>query len=323
MIIDVDNAIAFQSTHPLRGATRVVDCAGLLNRYFNPRTPCGVRPGCGSSGTRSRRFQSTHPLRGATGVCRNVVDIFQISIHAPPAGCDPRSRAPGIPRTNFNPRTPCGVRLLALVLLMCSSGFQSTHPLRGATIYKSYGVLAHEFQSTHPMRGATRQSSGSVQPQPNFNPRTPCGVRLGRFDWTNHTRVFQSTHPLRGATPVFSPATHPRGISIHAPPAGCDGDTTSSCLSLISFQSTHPLRGATNIPVVLGYSLNISIHAPPAGCDVVAHLIILHLIYISIHAPPAGCDRLALSVNQYNARFQSTHPLRGATPDIVGGTAAF
>ena len=38
------NGDTFQSTHPLRGATRLhLQCMSLL-LYFNPRTPCGVRP---------------------------------------------------------------------------------------------------------------------------------------------------------------------------------------------------------------------------------------------------------------------------------------
>ena len=78
----------FQSTHPVRGATRGGWCkrggryisihaprAGCDNRphgvfwcwqNFNPRAPCGVRPACRPCG------------RGVSG----------ISIHAPRAGCD-------------------------------------------------------------------------------------------------------------------------------------------------------------------------------------------------------------------------------------------
>ena len=56
---------AFQSTHPLRGATR----------RSESRRPL-------------RQFQSTHPLRGATGE-RLIKGILAfISIHAPLAGCD-------------------------------------------------------------------------------------------------------------------------------------------------------------------------------------------------------------------------------------------
>ena len=77
---------------------------------FNPRTPCGVRH---------------HQAAG--------FDTFY----------------------NFNPRTPCGVR-----------------PLRHNIHYKDT----------------------------DFNPRTPCGVRPGRGAGREDHPGFQSTHPLRGAT---------------------------------------------------------------------------------------------------------------------------
>ena len=40
--------------------------------YFNPRTPCGVRPGGRYQGAAVGRFQSTHPMRGATRGPRQV-----------------------------------------------------------------------------------------------------------------------------------------------------------------------------------------------------------------------------------------------------------
>ncbi len=101
---------AFQSTHPLRGATPAGTPRGALSDYFNPRTPCGVRrprhvgraaekvfqsthPLRGATRRRLRtttqpRFQSTHPLRGATKRGECAYPGQQISIHAPLAGCD-------------------------------------------------------------------------------------------------------------------------------------------------------------------------------------------------------------------------------------------
>ena len=103
--------ILFQSTHPVWGATAHHGHTVQHLRYFNPRTPCGVRPGgavpahagqrisihaprvgCdrmnGSDTQTLSGFQSTHPVWGAT--CEHCHTArFQ---------------------TNFNPRTPCGVR---------------------------------------------------------------------------------------------------------------------------------------------------------------------------------------------------------------------
>ena len=82
-----------------------------------------------------------------------------------------------------------------------TNGFQSTHPVRGATLRVVVGACAVRisihapregcdrlcnalifdsvgFQSTHPVRGATTVTNGNYM-----------------------DKVFQSTHPVRGATP--------------------------------------------------------------------------------------------------------------------------
>ena len=105
-----------------------------------------------------KRFQSTHPLRGATFLRIRSASMPAISIHAPLAGCDSLHKvfyhtkatisihAPlaGCDRSisshrlsiliNFNPRTPCGVRRQCNSDRRKSQQFQSTHPLRGATM---------------------------------------------------------------------------------------------------------------------------------------------------------------------------------------------
>ena len=73
-----------------------------------------------------------------------------------------------------------------------------------------------------PLAGCDRTRPSRTHRTADFNPRTPCGVRLC---WTSRAAItakFQSTHPLRGAT--FATLTLDSGgfISIHAPLAGCD-----------------------------------------------------------------------------------------------------
>ena len=79
--------------------------------YFNPRTPCGVRPLCFN---------------------RNWFSLL-ISIHAPHAGCDTKSNTHAKTFQYFNPRTPCGVRHFSERPKDAKNVFQSTHPMRGAT----------------------------------------------------------------------------------------------------------------------------------------------------------------------------------------------
>ena len=55
--------------------------------------------------------------------------------------------------------------------------FQSTHPVRGGTVFPSLGYKFTLFQSTHPVRGGTASA-----------------------DSRRSTKKFQSTHPVRGGT---------------------------------------------------------------------------------------------------------------------------
>ena len=79
---------------------------------FNPRTPCGVRPG------------QTGPRYAGEGV----------SIHALLAECDAHHCQDPRDQRGFNPRTPCGVRpCVGPRNDQRSLQFQSTHSLRSAT----------------------------------------------------------------------------------------------------------------------------------------------------------------------------------------------
>ena len=305
----------FQSTHPVRGATRsrAEDQAGQEISIHAPRAGCDVRKQRAQQ--ESGKFQSTHPVRGATrrGApyqrCRRIsihapragCDVvlqrhrqpLRISIHAPRAGCDVRSDAYARSHQDFNPRTPCGVRLDPARISCFCANFNPRTPC---------GVRPHQSTTAHKMG--------------DFNPRTPCGVRLIVSKVDTGGEPFQSTYPVRGATaghsrrwkPCRFQSTYPvRGatrntcnrlqgvrISIHVPRAGCDyasgdrsltvkqtfqstypvrGATTIFTLPLVRsrrFQSTYPVRGATGFPAHAKTTSGISIHVPRAGCDEIA-----------------------------------------------------
>ena len=200
------NKQVFQSTHPLRGATLRM-CAESSTTDFNPRTPCGVRPGRYAGICRDCIISIHAPLAGCDLSAHAVQSLEQISIHAPLAGCDS----------------------VAGRVMVGSGLFQSTHPLRGATSYPFYDdskrtISIHAplagcdsfrctppqyivgFQSTHPLRGATLRDSSR---------------------WMMAT--FQSTHPLRGATGRAADRAAGAWISIHAPLAGCDAGRICTC----------------------------------------------------------------------------------------------
>ena len=252
-----------------------------------------------------------YPLVGRLDRNRRTLGLVRISTLAPLAGCDAGFFAFAGGGENFNPRTPCGVRLRSLSSSAISTSFQSTHPLRGATAVRLHRFLDLDISIHAPLAGCDACGRSSQRRRKYFNPRTPCGVRQGFMYRGVDAVIFQSTHPLRGATvsPLVGMAME--DISIHAPLAGCDaahqhhrGDRRISIHA--------PLAGCDRKNLVQHAPANISIHAPLAGCDA-HHNAEAPNKSISIHAPLAGCDKSCERSQKRILRFQSTHPLRGAT----------
>ena len=169
--------------------------------HFNPRTPHGVRhgvlggqrqvywisihaphTGCDSikqtSTDTTYKFQSTHPTRGAT--------LFVVFI--------------ATARSDFNPRTPHGVRPPYIMMKLedlkisihaphtgCDNHgfrptavclrFQSTHPTRGATSRLSRVDRYLRISIHAPHTGCDHYAVVYGEGPVHFNPRTPHGVR--------------------------------------------------------------------------------------------------------------------------------------------------
>ena len=168
----------FQSTHPVWGATSGRKAALDGIHRFNPRTPCGVRPGVAQ--------------------CHNTPR--QVSIHAPRVGCDTGQSSSAWIRTSFNPRTPCGVRREDWDARKGIVGFQSTHPVWGATEIEQAFSDTLVVSIHAPRVGCDNRCPQFVIRARCFNPRTPCGVRPGTAKYYQYQPRFQSTHPVWGAT---------------------------------------------------------------------------------------------------------------------------
>ena len=206
------------------GARQGQPACGNCGAYFNPRAPCGARLRRSQGGRGIEQFQSTRPVRGATMTIEQRVAVLEISIHAPRAGRDGEGGASGGESEDFNPRAPCGARLLAIMTLLLLSIFQSTRPVRGATRSAPADVISAlisihapragrdfllcnsvlaDFISIHaPRAGRDSRPSSIVLRNTYFNPRAPCGAR--RVSWPRWAckTLFQSTRPVRGATPA-------------------------------------------------------------------------------------------------------------------------
>ena len=192
---------SFQSTRPMRGATF----------YILPTM-------------RARDISIHAPHAGRDAGDKYITGSNCISIHAPLAGCDVEY----IQHTvwfspYFNPRAPCGAR-------------QGDHlggtPLRAISIHAPHAgrdVILNPipqevalFQSTRPMRGATISLTLRRSAALYFNPRAPCGrdavaYSLGRMDQNFNPRAPCGARPLFQLLRLLL-----RFISIHAPRAGRD-----------------------------------------------------------------------------------------------------
>ena len=101
-------------------------------------------------------FQSTRPVWGATTEQELWERQAGVSIHAPRVGRDTAEAARKLPAGGFNPRAPCGARLVRGLHSDSRTRFQSTRPVWGAT-RANHPSSKHycEFQSTRPVWGAT------------------------------------------------------------------------------------------------------------------------------------------------------------------------
>ena len=168
--------------------------------------------------------------------------------------------------------------------------FQSTHPSRGATYVCNRCLRRFDISTHAPLTGCDSTTDTLSRSPPDFNPRTPHGVRHREQNREPRPGQFQPTHPSRGATPPETPVPPGGLISTHAPLTGCDYPVAITCTVPTGFQSTHPSRGATP---------RCKFSRTTSG--------------ISIHAPLTGCDRYAVIIVLCPVGFQSTHPSRGAT----------
>ena len=128
--------IPFQSTHSMRSATKgEFRWSWTMEISIHAlHAECDMQEA--GRHAQLERFQSTHSMRSATMIHDNGgVTYYNISIHALHAECDPSTTETWAGWHYFNPRTPCGVRLVCgYVQYLYKQVFQSTHSMRSATL---------------------------------------------------------------------------------------------------------------------------------------------------------------------------------------------
>ncbi len=264
----VGSTMLFQSTRPVRGATSHRNLSCTAAQGFNPRAPCGARlsleHGDGSGGN--------------------------VSIHAPRAGRDPPIPEMVGELTGFNPRAPCGARRDQVYCKSINQSFQSTRPVRGATVQnRRTKTWQRSFNPRAPC-GARRRRRPTRPVRWCFNPRAPCGARR-RKDTLNIV-----------STVSFNPRA----------PCGARRKTSPELTAVSKFQSTRPVRGATTGQAQPAGPAAVSIHAPRAGRDDYAGPSTTRTSGFNPRAP-CGARRWCRAAKFPSRPFQSTRPVRGAT----------
>ena len=134
----------------------------------------------------------------------------------------------------------------------------------------------------------------------------------------NASQIFQSTLPMRGATYCAGIASTVTLISIHTPHAGSDARICGWSRRPPNFNPHSPCGERRQRSwMQLLYNLHFNPHSP-CGERLTTSLGDRNCVLISIHTPHAGSDPHFGLMSMPLQKFQSTLPMRGATPRLMG-----
>ena len=143
---------------------------------FNPRPPCGGRLFLLSVPSSFFLFQSTSPVWRTTSIMI-VSLIYQIiSIHVPRVEDYTLHELPTWTRRNFQPRPPCGGRLLYGTGTNMPVDFNPRPPCGGRRNKCNKSAWIRNFNPRPPCGGRRKFESICIFVF-YFNPRPPCGGR--------------------------------------------------------------------------------------------------------------------------------------------------
>ncbi|QTA93751.1 Uncharacterized protein dnm_098550 [Desulfonema magnum] len=190
-----------------------------------------------------------------------------VSIHAPRAGSDHAEFRSSKHSGSFNPRPPCGERLIYWQLGYTITRFQSTPPVRGATPVIAPGKRLRISFNPRPPCGERQPLPVGHSQAPCFNPRPPCGERQNKSKLPRSLLSFNPRPPC-GERLHFHTVRKPDTSFNPRPPCGERLRSLRKPETLETFQSTPPVRGATAQNVRIESRRRVSIHAPRAGSDI-------------------------------------------------------
>ena len=185
-------------------------------------------------------------MRGATQLTPLFHASDSISIHAPHAGRDADDAVQIAGDLVISIHAPHAGRDFSYAIMSALPQISIHAPHAGRDL--SFGCVVPFLWDFNPRAPCGARLGGLGARRAfcfDFNPRAPCGARRIRPLPALSPGQFQSTRPMRGAT--------------HSSRFGCAWSS--------SFQSTRPMRGATLLHAFKSCNFCISIHAPHAGRD--------------------------------------------------------
>ena len=162
--------------------------------------------------------------------------------------------------------------------------------------------------------GARRRCRPHSSGRCHFNPRAPYGARQAAPTTVTGTVPISIHAPHTGRDYKRLVTYILDTISIHAPHTGRDQILVAVLAIPAPFQSTRPIRGATHIRSSSRRSRSDFNPRAPYGARPTGPAQSINCKAISIHAPHTGRDRSTDASSSATAVFQSTRPIRGATP---------
>ena len=147
--------------------------------HFNPRPPCGGRPYIAVKGAIQYYFNPRPPCGGRL-CCGNLGKALRISIHGPRVGADVVNTSTAVVVSVFQSTAPVWGPTPEYVGILHHTDISIHGPRVGAdTSTRKRFLGGPTFQSTAPVWGPTTTGKRLYSAQDHFNPRPPCGGRLG------------------------------------------------------------------------------------------------------------------------------------------------
>ena len=164
------------------------------------------------------------------------------------------------------------------------------------------------------MRAATRNGNAALQSSRISIHAAHAGSDNAPNKYTHPDRYISIHAAHAGSDKKPKPKTAELRISIHAAHAGSDFDMSTLKNKKMGFQSTLPMRAATVGSAISKLPQTYFNPRCPCGQRLQKLESARDALIISIHAAHAGSDKQSPPRNRKRPKFQSTLPMRAATP---------